>query len=105
MILDDMQLSRKIKMMAFVTLRHPIPESLLMLSWSLPGDPLPDIICLSLVSRSAPMENLCDMVLCWGPMLVLTVVSDTENHWMSIMMSQAAVITGQRVVRNCDNVG
>ena len=48
------------------TFRHPMPESLEMLSWSLPGlpltDPLPDI-SLSLaaavrVSRSEMSENL-----------------------------------------------
>ena len=60
--------------MVIVTLRHPMPESLLILSWSLPGDPLPDIICLSFipetVSRSAPMENLCDISRGWGPMVI-----------------------------------
>lgn len=54
------------RLVAILTLRHPMPESLEMLSWSLPGLPLtlplPDI-SLSLaaavrVSRSEMMENL-----------------------------------------------
>ena len=60
------------------TFRQPMPESLEMLSWSLPGLPLtlplPDI-SLSLaaavrLSSSEMMENLWDVCLAWGPMAV-----------------------------------